>query len=235
MPIPLIVAAIPALMQAGVGIAQMIKSNKQKKEAEANRPEYQMPEEVKQSLAISRANYADPTMPGQQSMLDQNTLAAANAARAAIEGGGGVSSLAGISAAESRGAQNVGIAGANFQNQQELQYQQQLGNVANYADQEFQINKFAPYSQAYNESREMMGAGQQNMFNALGSMANIGLGMMQMNANSASAGQLGQEAVKNASQTGSINRVVEALSSFYQSNQPALNTMYQGYEAAKKL
>jgi len=213
MPIPALLAAAPAIMQGITGLAQMIGGKKQLNNLE--RPEYEIPNEVKQALAISRANYADPTMPGQQTMYDRNSLAAANAARAAIEGGGGLSSLAGISAAESTGAQNIGIAGANFQNQQELQYQQQLGNMANYKDQEWQVNKFAPYSEAYNEGRERIGAGQQNFMSALGGIAKVGLGMMQMPPGTPDAGVLGQDAVKNATQTGSINRILESMQSYW--------------------
>lgn len=209
---PLLLAALPAVMQGVQGIGQMIAGRNKIKDLE--RPEYEIPAEVKQALAISRANYADPTMPGQQTMYDRNALASANAARASIEGGGGLSSLAGMAAAESQGAQNIGIAGANFQNQQELQYQGQLQNMADYKDQQFQINELAPYTEKYNEGREQIGAGQQNLFGALGSIAKVGLAQL-MNPTAPTTAEMGAQAAGDVGQTSSINRIVEQMQSFW--------------------
>jgi hypothetical protein len=253
MPLPLL-AALPAVFAGISAITQMAQGKKKLKalEAAGGRPEYETPEEVKQALAISQANYADPTMPGQQTMYDRNSLAAANAARAAIEGGGGISSLAGIAAAESQGAQNIGIAGANFQNQQELQYQNQLGNMANYQDQAFQINEFAPYTEAYNEGREQIGAGQQNLYGALGSIAKVGMGMA-MNPTAPTVQEMGTQAAGDVGKTMMINGLVQKTGGDYgaaaaQSTQgfnlfdgvsgqyaPFMQSLYRGYQATKKM
>jgi len=216
------------------------------------RPTYEIPNEVKQALAISRANYADPSMPGQDVMYDRNSLAASNAARAAIEGGGGISSLAGIAAAESQGAQNIGIAGANFQNQQELQYQGQLQNMANYQDQAWQINEFAPYTESYNEGREQIGAGQQNLFGALGSIAKVGLGAMMM-PDAPTVQEMGAQAAGDVGKTMMINGMVQKMGGDFgaaaaQSTQgnnvfdgmsgqyaPFMQSLYRGYQATKKM
>lgn len=171
-------------MQGIQGISQLISGGKARRESERNRPVYEIPEATKQALALARANYADPFMPGEGRMLDRNSMAAANAARAAIEGGGGLSSIAGIQAAEARGAENIGIASANQQQQDLANFQGQLGNMANYADQEWQMNKYAPWADKYNEAKERIGAGQQNLFGALNSAANIGLGQAMMGGKS---------------------------------------------------
>src|SRR3990167_8170745 len=53
MPIPAAVAAIPAIAQGVYGIAQLLKGAKLAREAK--RPEYEIPEEVKQNLTQAEA------------------------------------------------------------------------------------------------------------------------------------------------------------------------------------
>ena len=45
--------------------------------------------------------------------------------------------------------------------------------MADYKDQQFQMNEFAPYAQAYQEGRQMTGAGFENIYGALSGIANI--------------------------------------------------------------
>ena len=92
-------ALIPYLVQ---GIAGCSKS--QKGLTLPTRPALttKSPDEVKQSPAISKANFADQTMPGESRLRDQNNLAAQNALKALTEGGGSLSGISGIQAQQSK-------------------------------------------------------------------------------------------------------------------------------------
>lgn len=177
-------ALAPAAIQAITGIGQLIGGKRQLREAERNRPMYEMPDAIKVATALAKAQYADQFMPGEGRMLDQNALAGANAAAAAINGGGGLSSIAGIQAQQSAGAQNIGIASAQSQQTDQANYANALNTYANYKDQEWQMNKYAPWAAKYNEARERIGAGQQNLYGAADSFGKYAIAASFMNQGS---------------------------------------------------
>lgn len=224
---------LPAIIQGFTGLSQLFQG-KDKLDG-LQRPTYEIPNEVKQALTLARANYADQNMPGQAAMIDQNNLAAANAAQAALAGGGGLSSIAGIQAAQSAQANKIGIEAQNYQRQDEQQYAQQLANMADYKQQEWQINTFAPYQEKYQEGRQQVGAGQQNLFGAANSIANAGLAYAYMNS------MLGNQpsvptVIKDASTSADINSQYQHL--VKQGSQMAwnyLNNMNASAQAATKI
>ena len=65
-----------------------------------------------------------------------------------------------------------------------------LGVRAKYKEQQWQMNEFAPYSDKYQEFRQMVGGGEQNIFGALNNLSGIGmmLGQSRSIAPSAAAG-----------------------------------------------
>lgn len=211
--IPALVAAIPSLIQAGAGIAQMISGRKQLKNNV--RPEYATPDEAKRNLALTRQQYADPRFPGQQLAINQNQMAAANAAQAAIEGGAGVSGLSGIAAAQAAGGQNIAAQAAQYHQAALGTLMSQQDTMAQYRDTEWQMNKFSPYSQRYNEGREKIGAGLENLYGGAQSLASIGLGAL--NTNTLGGGQpitaqsIGASAATATNSAGSQNQSANAI------------------------
>jgi len=199
-------AIIPAIVQGITALQQM--SDGQDK-ANAQRPEYKIPEEVSRSLAIAKANYADQTMPGESRMMDQNNLAAANAVKAITEGGGSLSAIAGVQAQQSKFAGDILTQSQNYQRQDEQQYQQLLGTMADYKDQAFQMNKFAPYAQNYAEGRQEVGAGLQNLYGSLNSIANVTMANSYLNGQNNLALQNGARA--DALQTSVLNQAYGRL------------------------
>lgn len=200
MPLPLaLIGAIPSLVQGGIGIAQMIKGRRQLNGLK--RPEYQMPQEIAANLAIARARAADQSVPGDAMQYDRAGLAAANALAGAREGGGGLGSISAIQSGLSNANQNIALANQQQRqaNQDRLMNMQEV--VSKYRDQEWQMNKFAPYSDAVTEAKQRIGAGQQNMFGALNAFGNIAtsflgskipggelpMGQLAANANNAAA------------------------------------------------
>lgn len=169
MPLPL--ALIPALFQAGVGIAQQMDA----KDAAKNnvRPEYKTPQELLSALSLSKSQFSDPRFAGQaqlEASVGQNLSQSLEAAQSR---GNGMTQVAGIAAAGNQANQDIAAEQARQQQNDLGNYQNMLKIIAGSKDQEWQLNKFAPYSDKYNEMREMKGAGQQNLFSALDSMAAI--------------------------------------------------------------
>ena len=172
------------------------------------RPKYEIPNEVLQATTIARQNYADTVMPGQSFMEGQNNLAAQNAIQALQVSGAPISAVAGIQAQQSKNAQEIGIQAANWQRQDETAYQQALGMLADQKAQQWQVNEFAPYSQAYAEGRQMMGAGMENMYGAFDSLANMAMASSYANETVDTA-KLGKEATNSANQTIGLNTQYE--------------------------
>lgn len=178
--LPIIGAAISgaqSLFQLGEGIRQRRRGRRGL--ANLERPEYEIPEERLRAATISRAAFADPNTPGQQYATNQAAISAANALAMSSQMGGGLANVAAIQAGRDRATQGIGAQADAFKLQQQANYQSQLQNVAQGRDMEFQINEFAPYAQKYNEYREMIGAGGQNIYDSLGAIGNIGLGLLQ--------------------------------------------------------
>lgn len=174
MPLPLaLIAAVPGLIKAGYGISQMVRGNKGLKSLE--RPEYQIPEEELSRLALAQQSFASGQMPGASAMRDDVNASAANAASFAREGGSPLAALAAIQSRQQQGLRQVGIDNANYRDRQQQNYSAALADMGQQQDKAWQINKFAPYSDKYNEFREMSGAGMQNLFGGLDSLSAIGL------------------------------------------------------------
>lgn len=201
-------AAIPYIVQ---GITSLFQMNDGEDKARTERPDYQIPEEQKIATAIAKANYADQTMPGESRMYDQNNLAATNALKAITEGGGSLSNISSIQAQQSKNAGDIATQAQEYQRKDEMIYQDMLKQMAEYKDQQWQINKFAPYAQAYQEGRQEVGAGLENLYGSLNGIANIVMSNQYINGNNQAV--LANQANNSALQTSTINQTYERMSS----------------------
>lgn len=165
------VALIPYLYQGVVGLTQQMDSDYER--SRLKRPTYKTPEEVTQALTLSKREFSDPRFAGQAQLEAQVQQNASQALETAQRRGGGMQNVAGIVAANNQAAQDISAEGARQQRGDLRDYQNMLQLMAGYKDKEFQMNKFAPYSDAYNETREMKGAGQQNTFQALDALSAV--------------------------------------------------------------
>ena len=179
MPIPLAlpilsaaVSAIPSIFQGSVASKQMREGQELLRGLE--RPEKSVPTATQQALTLAAAEYADPTMPGENLMRNRVAASSANAISAAQEGGNPLAVIGKIQANQNKANQNIGIASAERQRLDSASYQNMLNVFGKYQDENWHYNKLAPYQEKYNEGREMIGAGQQNMFGALDRLASIG-------------------------------------------------------------
>ncbi len=169
MPLPL--ALLPSLFEAGVGLTQMIGGNDQL--AGLKRPEFKTPKEALTALGLSKAEYADPRFAGQSELENQVDLNSANALATAQGRGAGMQTVGAIASAGNKAQQDITAEAARQQQADRFSYQNMLQLIAGYREKEFQMNEFAPYMDKYNEGRERIGAGQENVFGALDQMSTV--------------------------------------------------------------
>lgn len=183
MPLPL--AAIPAIIQGGTGLMQIIGSLGTK----AQRPKYEIPSALRSALGVAQMMASNPNVEGYAQAVDQINTTTANMVAGAQQAGNAQESIASIAAAQ--GGQLRELAQMNEQGQrQDLQQLQQMLQVYSQAqDQEFQMNEFAPYADKAQEKRDVFGAGLENIMGAGSSYALLGqlggLGGMLSGAQSA--------------------------------------------------
>lgn len=198
MPIPF--ALIPAAIQGLVGVRQLLGGNDQLNSLE--RPVYEIPGEARQTTGLARAEYADPRFAGQANLERQTNLNTANALETARARGGGQYQVGAIQSQANQASQQIAAEQARQQRQDRDQYMNALRIMSQYRDQEFQLNKMAPYMDQYNEARERIGAGQQNIFGAFDTAATIATRLLSASQGQGLNGQVVNQA--SGSSTGSV-------------------------------
>jgi hypothetical protein len=153
LPLPLLLSSATAGMQLVGGAGKLLR----------RRPEYDIPESARMALGMASAQSVDPFMAGYEQAQGNINLATSNAIMASQmrgDGAVGLQSIAGQAQAANRdlSAQNEM---ADFRADQA--YQAALGVMSQYENLEYQVNEFAPYADAQQEGRDMIGAGLENL------------------------------------------------------------------------
>lgn len=169
MPFPL--SLVPALVQGATGIAQAIGGKNKLKNLE--RPQYETPSEVKQNAALARAQYADQRFAGQSAAENQVAANTANALAASATRGQGMERVGALVAQANRAQMQITAEQERQQRADLANLQDMQGVLAKYKDQEWQMNEFAPYAQRYNEGREQIGAGFENIYAGVDNAATV--------------------------------------------------------------
>lgn len=180
-------------------------------EAENKRPEYKTPKELLTALGLSKLQYSDPRFAGQAQAEAETGLAQSQALNVAQSRGSGMQQVAGIAAAGSKASQNIAAEAARQQNNDLRNYQNMLRVLSASRDTEFQMNKFAPYSDKYNETREMRGAGQQNLFSALDAASAVSARMLQATQQQVQPVDAAVQASNDMSATNTQNKYIDVL------------------------
>jgi hypothetical protein len=159
-----VLSYLPTLFQAGKGIADLIQGN-----AFSNtpRPQYNIPPEVAQQVALARSGAASPLLPGQGLMEDKikgNTAAGVNTA---IQGGNPNGAIGALVNNENNQFTNLDIAGVTRQDKNRAAYGEALGNEATYEDKAFEWNKAKPYEYAQTASNTFTQGGLGEIFNSI--------------------------------------------------------------------
>ena len=143
---------------AGFGLKRFLGSG---------RPDYEIPDSARQALNLARIQAADPNMPGEQKAIERAGVSAANSARVAQESGNALEALPSIQGQYDATTQGI-LARSEADQQRDMSnLSNQLLDMAQYKDQEWQLNKFAPYAEKQQETRDLVGALSTNLSSAL--------------------------------------------------------------------
>jgi hypothetical protein len=170
-----------ALAGIGFGLSAIgsifkgVLGNNQRKEAKeglANleRPEYEIPNEVYQYLGQTQAD-TRRNMPGYETARQGIDQSQANASGLAVQSGNPLLGIGGIQGQTNKANRNLAVENASYIDNKKDARNRALLLAANYKEREQQMNEFAPYRDKYNEFREQLGAGQQNINSGLGDMS----------------------------------------------------------------
>lgn len=174
-----IISAAPALLQAGQGISQSARAKKLAK----NRPEYNIPQEAYGNVDLAKNAYGAASMyglPGQGRIQNNFMQGQANTLNAIKQSQQTpAAQLIGIAASDANTKNSMADLGVNAaQMRQQNMDNARMGLIsarqalAAYRDREFELNKLEPYRNAIAASGAMRGAGQQNIYGGVTSLAN---------------------------------------------------------------
>lgn len=166
-------AALGPIFQGIVGINQQRQAKRGL--AGLERPVYDIPDAAKSSLALASSAYGDPRMPGESQMLSRAGQNFSSYLRASRDTGNSTAALAMGQANANRAMEDIGMQSAAAQERDRRDLMSNLDNFAKYQDQKWQMNKFSPYADKYNEFREQLGASQENIHRAIGGLSSVGM------------------------------------------------------------
>lgn len=153
---------IAPMLETGYGAYQFIQGQKAKKGLE--RPEYEIPEEIKANLSQAEL-MALEGLPAQQKQeyIENIGRATATGLRGLKTRKAGLAGVEGLAQTETDAyKQLLGMdVAAKRQNIQNLMSQRET--MAGFKERQFDINKMQPYLQKYGEAQAMIGAGAQNI------------------------------------------------------------------------
>lgn len=184
MPFPLVaaaaLAAVPGLFKTVSGAIQAGKGKKALKNLV--RPEYFIPQEVKQASRMAQNDYLQKGLPGQALMENRVqgvTARGINDAKAVSSSSGdALDAVTKLYSGEQDQLRNIGLAAAQQDLQDAATYRQQLGIDADYAEKKWDINTFQPYAQKYGEAKAQIAAGNMNVSSGLDSIGQVGTSLM---------------------------------------------------------
>jgi len=161
-----IAQGVPALIQAGTGIAQFVSGNRAMKNNV--RPMMDIPDSAQSALGLRRSMASQMEMPGQsqaeQAMNQQVALGAQQATQTAGTSSEALGALTNMFAAR-MGQQNdlAGQAAQNF-NMNQDKLAGELARMADWEQQQFMTNQMQPFLDKAAMSSAMVGSGMQNAF-----------------------------------------------------------------------
>jgi len=173
--LPYLIAAIPSIVKTITGLVQGSRANEY---ADTPRPEYEIPSGVMQSLDQIIGMSSERGLPGQdlieeniQSSTARGIDAVSNFSRSSTDA---ILGMQPSIAKEQESFQNLGVAGAEQERQNQLILARALEGLGQYQDKQFQINKLMPYQYAMDAARRLSESGGQNIFSGLSDTAGIG-------------------------------------------------------------
>ena len=157
---------------AGVGVIQSIVGGVGL--SKLDRPTYQIADAAKRSLAVAQAR-KNRNMPGFDNQKENINAATGNAVSLAKQSGNPLLAISSIQENENNANMNLVARNEEYRDRVETQYSNALLNFAQYQDQQWQMNEFAPYADKFNMYNDLLGAGIKNITGGIGDMGSIAL------------------------------------------------------------
>ena len=132
------------------------------------RPEYKLPPAVQQGLSLAEAQAASDMPNYGQGKSDIQT-STGNAITAARESGNPLAAISQIQANENKGVNDLNVQNAGYKDGKQNQLRQALDHYADYQDEQFQLNAYAPYKEKRQLYNNMFGSGISNIVGGIDS------------------------------------------------------------------
>lgn len=153
------------IAQGGVGAYQLIKGSAEL--ANNKRPEYQIPDEIKNNLTMAQQQALEGLPEEQRKIFIENIQrSSANAISQAQDRRSGLVGLTGIAQSESDAYRNLLAMDVAARQANQANVVAANKEMAAYKDQEFEANQMEPYRYKQNQANAMIGSGMQNLFGA---------------------------------------------------------------------
>lgn len=160
-----------AAAQIGMGAYQTSQGKKQREEAERNKPDYQIPDDIYANMSAAE-RLAYEGMPAAQKANFNKAIQRSQATMLSRSGElqQGLAGLAASTQAASDAAGNLAVEDARMRREGEKLLMAQRGVMAQYKDKAFNI-KQSDYMYDRDAAEAMKGAGQQNIMSGLDTAA----------------------------------------------------------------
>lgn len=155
--------AVPGALKAGLGLYQTIRGSAMR----PKRPTYEIPSEIKESLALARQQEAG-RMPGfayaEDRLRQQSSQSLYGLRRGATSANQLMSGMANIQLQSSIGQRSLAESEASDYYRRLSNLQRGLGLSAKYVEKEFEMNKMEPYQDRAKAKAALIQAGLTNVF-----------------------------------------------------------------------
>ena len=140
--------------------------------ASLHRPTYQTPNEIYGNLNLAKSAFLDQRLPGESAAVSRLQGASSAAAQQAQQYGRTpaeiMAAITGANANENAGITDLATKAAQYHQGAQQNYMNANQVLANYKDQEFNINQLQPYNQDRQYAQDLIGAGNKNLNSAVG-------------------------------------------------------------------
>lgn len=215
------------IAQGGVGAYQLIKGSAEL--ANNKRPEYQIPDEIKNNLTMAQQQALEGLPEEQRKIFIENIQrSSANAISQAQDRRSGLVGLTGIAQSESDAYRNLLAMDVAARQANQAKVVAANKEMATYKDQAFEANQMEPYRYKQNQANAMIGSGMQNLFGAAQGAAMKGMYAekgTQVDAGANTAARQAPSAMEYESRYATpliapqAQQQVPLMQNFYQSNQ----------------
>ena len=170
--------------QAGVGAVQKVGAGIQRRNAEKNFQNYDIPSGVDAMMEVMKSLSTQTEMPGSdllRSRMDKTTAQGVETAQRTSESGGDVLGLLSqVYSNQLSNAQNKSIQDAQFYQQNRLRYANALETLGGYQTEKWKYKELYPYLQEMTAAGQLDAAGGANISGGIGNMIDVQAGKANM-------------------------------------------------------